>query len=140
MGSWCRVPLRNRTGHQRISPDVQTGCISCCSGDGKFGAPIWWNTPVDDDDVEAEADGQQHRSQWAQPVCFMLDRPKSMVHTTLFDLPGLGAISLLTCAGASLSRRCVEGRMARLMTADPAECCAGQGVGGPQQEAGGARR
>lgn len=62
-----RVPLRNRSGHQRISPDVQTGCISCCSGDGKFGAPIWWNTPVDDDDVEAEA-SQQHRSQWTQPV------------------------------------------------------------------------
>ena len=63
-----RVPLRNRSGHQRISPDVQTGCISCCSGDGKFGGPIWWNTPVDDDDVEAEASGQQLRSQWTQPV------------------------------------------------------------------------
>lgn len=65
--SHCRVPLRNRSGHQRISPDVQTGCISCCSGDGKFGGPIWWNTPVDDADVEAEASGLQLRTQWTQP-------------------------------------------------------------------------
>jgi len=65
--SHCRVPLRSRTGHQRVSPNVQTGCISCCSGDGKFGGPIWWNTPVDDDDVEAEVAGQQARSQWTQP-------------------------------------------------------------------------
>ena len=56
-----------------------------------------------------------------------------------FWAAGIGAISLLTCAGAKYSRRCVEGRMARIMAADPAECCAGQGVGGPQQEAGGAR-
>ena len=39
---------------QRVTPDVQTGCISCASGDGKFGGPIWWNTPMDDADAEAE--------------------------------------------------------------------------------------
>lgn len=33
--SHCRVPLRARAKQQRITPDVQTGCISCASGDGK---------------------------------------------------------------------------------------------------------
>ena len=59
-----------RGGQQRITPDVQTGCIACASGDGKFGAPIWWNTPVDDEDLEAGGSApakEQHRAQWAQP-------------------------------------------------------------------------
>jgi bud site selection protein 31 len=60
--SICRVPLRFRSGQQRISPNVQTGCISCASGDGKFGAPIWWNTPMDDEEGEAE----EHRATWGQ--------------------------------------------------------------------------
>lgn len=47
---------------QRITPDVQTGCISCCSGDGKFGGPIWWNTPMDDEAAEEEA---ANRAMWA---------------------------------------------------------------------------
>lgn len=29
--SHCRVPLKNRAGPQRVTPDVQTGCISCAS-------------------------------------------------------------------------------------------------------------
>jgi bud site selection protein 31 len=47
--SHCRVPLHLRGAQQRITPDVQTGCISCASGDGRFGGPIWWNTPLEDD-------------------------------------------------------------------------------------------
>ena len=58
----CRVPLRLRGAQQRITPDVQTGCISCASGDGKFGGPVWWNTPLDDDD----APETEHRSTWTQ--------------------------------------------------------------------------
>ncbi|CAG9466840.1 unnamed protein product [Pedinophyceae sp. YPF-701] len=58
----CRVPLRKRTGQQRISPNVNTGCISCVSGDGKFGGPIWWNTPMDDEEAP-EAEGA-HRMTW----------------------------------------------------------------------------
>lgn len=33
--SHCRVPLKARGKQQRITPDVQTGCVSCASGDGK---------------------------------------------------------------------------------------------------------
>lgn len=62
--SHCRVPLRVRAAQQRVTPDVQTGCISCASGDGKFGGPIWWNTPLDD--AEAAAEGEEaNRSTWA---------------------------------------------------------------------------
>jgi bud site selection protein 31 len=45
---------RHDATQQRVTPDVQTGCISCASGDGKFGGPIWWNTPLDDADADAE--------------------------------------------------------------------------------------
>lgn len=57
-----------RSGQQRITPDVQTGCIACASGDGRFGAPIWWNTPVDDEDADAGQGGgaEQHRAVWGQ--------------------------------------------------------------------------
>jgi bud site selection protein 31 len=50
--SHCRVPIRQRAQQQKITPNIGTGCISCCSGDGKFGGPLWWNTPVGDDDKE----------------------------------------------------------------------------------------
>lgn len=60
--SHCRVPMRNRASQQRITPDVQTGCISCASGDGKFGGPIWWNTPLDDEAGTAE----ENRTTWGQ--------------------------------------------------------------------------
>lgn len=33
--SHCRVPMKQRSSQQRITPDVQTGCISCASGDGR---------------------------------------------------------------------------------------------------------
>ncbi|CAL8465167.1 g4702 [Coccomyxa elongata] len=70
--SHCRVPMALRGAQQRITPDVQIGCISCASGDGKFGQPIWWNTPLDEDDVaadvatDARAGAEQHRAQWGQ--------------------------------------------------------------------------
>jgi len=47
--SHCRVPLRVRSNQQKVTPDVQTGCISCASGDGRFGGPLWWNTPLDEE-------------------------------------------------------------------------------------------
>jgi bud site selection protein 31 len=51
---------------QRVTPDIQTGCISCASGDGKFGGPVWWNTPMDDGDAEAEG-AEANRSTWGAP-------------------------------------------------------------------------
>ena len=54
--------MRKRAAQQRITPDVQTGCICCASGDGKFGGPIWWNTPLGDEDDE---DAEEHRATWA---------------------------------------------------------------------------
>ena len=33
--SHCRVPMKQRSSQQRITPDVQSGCISCASGDGR---------------------------------------------------------------------------------------------------------
>merc|ERR1712227_174208 len=41
--SLCRVPLKQRPEHMKTKPSVKTGCISCCSGDGKNGGPLWWN-------------------------------------------------------------------------------------------------
>jgi len=52
--SHCRVPLRKRAPQQRIAPDIQIGCISCCSGDGRFGGPVWWNTPLEDEEAAPE--------------------------------------------------------------------------------------
>jgi hypothetical protein len=135
--SHCRVPLKQRAAQQRMTPDVQTGCISCAScvipawliadwsahtaacracvnklhtvlpvcgmfafawrteiradtthravrlcfscqsaccrlarvdspalstGDARFGGPIWWNTPMREDDADAAED--EHRTQW----------------------------------------------------------------------------
>ena len=47
--SLCRVAVRSRAPQQQLSPYVQTGCISCCSGDGVDG-PVWWNTPLGEED------------------------------------------------------------------------------------------
>lgn len=58
--SHCRVPLSQRANQQRITPDIQTGCISCASGDGRFGGPVWWNTPLDDDGDKEE----DNRTTW----------------------------------------------------------------------------
>ncbi|KAI8102420.1 hypothetical protein M9435_006021 [Picochlorum sp. BPE23] len=61
--SHCRVPMKNRAPQQRVTPDVQTGCICCASGDGRFGGPIWWNTPLDDDSKDAK---EKNRAVWVQ--------------------------------------------------------------------------
>jgi hypothetical protein len=60
--SHCRVPMKQRGAQQRITPDVQTGCICCASGDGKYGGPIWWNTPMDGEEEPAQA----NRATWTQ--------------------------------------------------------------------------
>ena len=60
--SHCRVPMRVRAPQQRITPDTQTGCICCASGDGRYGGPIWWNTPAEDAGESAE----QNRAVWVQ--------------------------------------------------------------------------
>lgn len=60
--SHCRVPMKLRSGQQKITPDVQTGCISCASGDGRFGGPVWWNTPLDEDGSTAA----ENRTLWTQ--------------------------------------------------------------------------
>jgi bud site selection protein 31 len=60
--SHCRVPLKKRGEQQRITPDVQTGCISCATGDSKSGAPIWWNTPIDE-----EGRDDDNVATWNQP-------------------------------------------------------------------------
>jgi bud site selection protein 31 len=41
--SICRVPLAQRSGH--VAPSHTTGCVSCASGDGVNGGPIWWTDP-----------------------------------------------------------------------------------------------
>ncbi|GAX79871.1 hypothetical protein CEUSTIGMA_g7311.t1 [Chlamydomonas eustigma] len=60
--SHCRVPMKQRSSQQRITPDVQNGCISCASGDGRFGGPIWWNTPLEDDGTTQD----ENRTTWQQ--------------------------------------------------------------------------
>ena len=53
--SHCRVPLRQRAPAQRATPDPQTGCLSCASCDGRFGGPVWWNTPEEGEGEEGQA-------------------------------------------------------------------------------------
>lgn len=60
--SHCRVPMKNRAPQQKVAPDVQTGCICCASGDGRFGGPIWWNTPLD----EGKEGKEDNRAVWVQ--------------------------------------------------------------------------
>ena len=55
--SICRVPIGSRAGHQVMTPDVKIGCISCASGDGVNGGPIWWNTTVTAADLEKKKHG-----------------------------------------------------------------------------------
>lgn len=61
--SLCRVPLAQRPKELRYTPDAQTGCISCASGDGMFGGPIWWNT-----DRSANAKPEDNRTMWEGPA------------------------------------------------------------------------
>jgi len=67
----CRVPLKQRAPQQKVSPNVQTGCISCASCDSRFGGPIWWNTPTpeddDDNDDDDDDDGHEPGSKRARP-------------------------------------------------------------------------
>jgi bud site selection protein 31 len=46
--------------------ETRHACSTCemPAGDGRFGGPIWWNTPLRDD--EEEADEDEHRTQWEQ--------------------------------------------------------------------------
>ncbi len=37
---------------QAMQPDVKIGCVSCASGDGQHGGPVWWNTPVNPGDFD----------------------------------------------------------------------------------------
>jgi len=60
--SHCRVPMKKRAPQQKVTPDVQTGCICCASGDGRFGGPIWWNTPMED----TEETARDNRAVWVQ--------------------------------------------------------------------------
>jgi bud site selection protein 31 len=72
----CRVPLKQRAPQQRLQPSVLTGCVSCASGDGRFGGPVWWNTPVAPEEEEGGGGGGgeggaaagEHRATWAAAV------------------------------------------------------------------------
>ena len=55
--SICRVPMGARAPAQRLTPNVRTGCISCVSGDGADGGPVWWNTPITEA-IQRKVDGQ----------------------------------------------------------------------------------
>ena len=55
--SICRVPMGARAPAQRLTPNVRTGCISCVSGDGADGGPVWWNTPITEA-IQRKADGE----------------------------------------------------------------------------------
>merc|ERR1712039_1156410 len=67
--SHCRVPMKHRPSHMSVVPNSQTGCISCCSGDGKYGGPLWWNTSINN-----ELDETSHnRQMWAQPTFLILE-------------------------------------------------------------------
>jgi bud site selection protein 31 len=57
--SICRVPLAQRAG--QIMPSVTTGCVSCVSGDGINGGPVWWTDPYTAWAAKRKADKQQKR-------------------------------------------------------------------------------
>jgi len=44
--STCRVPLLLRNKLSSLRPDIRTGCITCVSGEGIKGKPVWWNTKI----------------------------------------------------------------------------------------------
>ncbi len=50
-----------------MSPDVKIGCISCASGDGINGGPIWWNTPVSAADLEKKR-GKKRAAPADEPI------------------------------------------------------------------------
>jgi bud site selection protein 31 len=57
--SICRVPLAQRAG--QIMPSVTTGCVSCVSGDGINGGPVWWTDPYTAWAAKRKQDKQQKR-------------------------------------------------------------------------------
>ena len=57
--SICRVPLAQRGG--QIMPSVTTGCVSCVSGDGIEGGPVWWTHPYTKWAAKRKADKKQKR-------------------------------------------------------------------------------
>ena len=57
--SICRVPLAQRAG--QIMPSVTTGCVSCVSGDGIDGGPVWWTDPYTAWAAKKKADKNQKR-------------------------------------------------------------------------------
>mmetsp|Transcript_13414 Transcript_13414/g.27139 ORF Transcript_13414/g.27139 Transcript_13414/m.27139 type:complete len:90 (-) Transcript_13414:542-811(-) len=44
--SICRIPLLLRINRFKVEPDPDIGCISCVSGDGVNGKPLWWNSEI----------------------------------------------------------------------------------------------
>jgi len=61
--SICRVPLAQR-GSQ-IMPATLTGCVSCVSGDGIDGGPVWWTDPYTAWAAKKKADRKQKRAEAA---------------------------------------------------------------------------
>ena len=57
--SICRVPIAQRSGQARLTPNVKTGCISCFSGDGIMGGPIWWNTNLSEKIITKVKEGER---------------------------------------------------------------------------------
>ena len=57
--SICRVPLAQRGG--QIMPSVTTGCVSCVSGDGIDGGPVWWTDPYTAWAAKKKLDSKQKR-------------------------------------------------------------------------------
>ena len=57
--SICRVPMSQRAG--QIMPSVTTGCVSCVSGDGIDGGPVWWTDPYTAWAAKKKLDKQQKR-------------------------------------------------------------------------------
>ena len=59
--SICRVPLAQRGG--QIMPSITTGCVSCASGDGINGGPVWWTDPYTAWAAKKRQDKKQQRKQ-----------------------------------------------------------------------------
>jgi bud site selection protein 31 len=57
--SICRVPLAQRAG--QVMPSVTTGCVSCVSGDGIDGGPVWWTDPFTAWAAKKKLDKQQNK-------------------------------------------------------------------------------
>lgn len=57
--SICRVPMAQRGG--QIMPANTTGCVSCVSGDGIDGGPVWWTDPYTAWAAKKKLDSKQKR-------------------------------------------------------------------------------